>query len=280
MPNALKVGLPGLLLLIFTAMLLRNLAHLHPLLAIPANPETPNLFPEEIQSHLTMLRGLAALTGVGALFALAAAAWTARPSTSTRTLLNVAGWLLQLLTLGAVLALIAGQWQSVNTPGYFDGRLRAILLLVGIVVMLLPAAALVWVAVRRLIAWAGTTLHWTEQSESGTLQRQYRGVNGTWRLLASLLLGVGALLVPLMVIDTPHPKAETVSTLLDKTVIAQQKPLMLMATVALLAAGASAWFLRRSMGERTAQLDRQHSRMDRVLRRPTAEPATGTADVP
>jgi hypothetical protein len=84
----------------------------------------------------------------------------------------------------------------------------------------------------------------------------------------------------MVLIDAPHPKAETVSTALDRTVIAQQKPLLIMVTLSLVASGLSAWFLRRAAADRTAQLDRQHSRMDRVLRRPTAEPAAGTAEVP
>lgn len=280
MSSALKVGLPGAALLACCAVLLAFLGQLQPLLSTPVNPETPNLSPGEIQTHLLMLRGMAAFTAAGALFALTAAAWTARPTAPTRAALAGAGWLLRLTTLILALVLLVPQWQAVTTPGYFDGRARAILGLLLTVVLGLPALLLVWTAVSRFTRWTADAQTWTAQSESGRLQRHFRQLNSSWHLLTALLLMAGLLLVPMVLIDTPHPKAETVSTALDRTVIAQQKPLLIMVTLSLLAASLSARALRRATEHRTAQLDRQHSRMDRVLRRPTAERAAGTADAP
>ena len=280
MSSALKVGLPGAALLACCALLLAFLSQLQPLLSTPINPETPNLSPGEIQTHLLMLRGMAAFTAAGALFALTAAAWTARPTAPTRAALAGAGWLLRLTTLILALVLLVPQWQAVTTPGYFDGRARAILGLLLTVVLGLPALLLVWTAVSRFIRWTAEAQTWTTQSESGRLQRLFRQLNSSWYLLTALLLMAGLLLVPMVLIDAPHPKAETVSTALDRTVIAQQKPLLIIVTLSLLAASLSAWALRRATEHRTAQLDRQHSRMDHVLRRPTAERAAGTADVP
>jgi hypothetical protein len=280
MSSALKVGLPGAALLACCALLLAFLSQLQPLLSTPVNPETPNLSPSEIRTHLLMLRGLAGFTAAGAFFALTAAAWTARPSAPVRAALAGAGWLLRLTTLIVALVLVVPQWQAVTTPGYFDGRARAILGLLLTAVLGLPALILVWTAVSRFTRWTAEALTWTAGSGSGRLQRLFRQLNSSWHLLTALLLMAGLLLVPMVLIDAPHPKAETVSTALDRTVIAQQKPLLIMVTLSLVASGLSAWFLRRAAADRTAQLDRQHSRMDRVLRRPTAEPAAGTAEVP
>lgn len=280
MSSALKVGLPGAALLACCALLLAFLGQLQPLLSTPVNPETPNLSPGEIQTHLLMLRGLAAFTAAGALFALTAAAWTARPVGPICAALAGAGWLLRLTTLIVALVLLVPQWQAVTTPGYFDGRARAILGLLLTAVLGLPALTLVWTAVNRFTRWTAEALTWTAGSESGRLQRHFRQLNSSWHLLTALLFTAGLLLVPLVLIDIPHPKAETVSTALDRAVIAQQKPLLIMVTLSLLAASLSARALRRATEHRTAQLDHQHSRMDRVLRRPIAEPATGTADAP
>lgn len=280
MSSALKVGLPGAALLACCALLLAFLGQLQPLLNIPANPETPNLTPEEIQTHLHMLRAFAVLTGAGALFSFTAAIWIARPAPGSRAALTVAGWLLRVTLLALVLVVLGSQVQALTTPGYFDGRAGALLGVLLSVVLGLPATALAWTALNRFTRWAAEALRWNEQSENGRLQRLFRNMSGSWHLLSGLLLFVGLLLVPVALLDLPHPRAQTVSTVLDRTVIAQQKPLLIMVTLSLIASGLSAWFLRRAAADRTAQLDRQHSRMDRVLRRPTAEPATGTADVP
>lgn len=280
MSSALKVGLPGAALLACCALLLAFLGQLQPLLSTPVNPETPNLTPEEIQTYLHMLRAFAVLTGAGALFSFTAAGWMARPAPGTRAALTVAGWLLRLTLLALVLVVLGSQVQALTTPGYFDGRAGALLGVLLSVVLGLPATALAWTALSRFTHWAAEALRWNEQSENGRLQRLFRSMSGSWHLLSGLLLFVGLLLVPVALLDLPHPKAETVSTALDRTVIAQQKPLLLLVTLSLLAASLSARALRRATEHRTALLDRQHSRMDRVLRRPTAEPAAGTADVP
>ena len=86
------------------------------------------------------------------------------------------------------------------------------------------------------LTWTGTP--------SGGLYRLARESSAPWGLIAALLFGAGLWRLPVVLMDLPHPRAHTVSTVLDKTVIAQQKPLQLLAMLSLLSAGASAWFLR------------------------------------
>ena len=107
----------------------------------------------------------------------------------------------------------------------------------------LPLLALTWTALSRLDRWATLAMSWTG-TPTGGLYRRARESSAPWGLIAALLFGAGLWLLPVVLMDPPHPKAHTVSTVLDKTVIAQQKPLQLLAMLSLLSAGASAWFLR------------------------------------
>lgn len=262
--STLRAAWPGLVLLLCAAFLLKFRLDLQPLLGIPPNPETPNLARHEIDSHLIMLVGLALLSAAGGLLALALPALTRRVEAGSVAAVRGAGWVLRAATLGSLLYLLWLYGRTVLARGVTEGGEQGFMLLGLSVLVGLPLLALTWTALSRLDRWATLAMSWTGTPPGG-LYRRARELSAPWGLIAALLFGAGLWLLPVALMDLPHPKAHTVSTLLDKTVIAQQKPLQLLAMLSLLSAGTSAWFLRRALVDTTAELDHGSSRIGTYL---------------
>lgn len=258
--GSLRVGFPGLLLLLCAFFLLRARLNLQPLLGLAPNPETPNLSASEIRSHLMMLTGLAWLCASGSFLGLSLSAFLRRPAPGPARAVTAASLLLRLVVLALWALLMWSYLATLLQRGLTTGGERSFTLATLTTLGGLPLIILTWMALGRLQRWMTLHRNWNG-TPPGSLQRQYRLLNGSWRLLAVLL--------PLVLMDIPHPKANTVSTLLDKTVIAQQKPLMLTAMLALLSAGTCAWFTRPPLAEYTAALDETKSRIGQYLKQPT-----------
>ena len=96
-----RIAICGIILLACAVLTLEFRLELSPVLGTPPNPETPNLFPSEIRSHLMALTGIGTISASAGVLCLTLQSFLKHRTRRDAQLLRLSSWLLR-LTLGAM----------------------------------------------------------------------------------------------------------------------------------------------------------------------------------